>query len=53
MHTFTISVHLQGEGSDWGSDLVPLVVEAYNLHDALELALAAPLHRWFPPDDDD
>jgi hypothetical protein len=46
-HTFTVSVRLRGAHSDYHSDLVPQVIEAYNLVDALRLASERPFHYWF------
>lgn len=51
-HTFTITVNLRGAGADYSSDMVPQVIKAYDLHSALEQALALPFPVWFPAEDD-
>jgi len=50
-HTFTITVTLQGHGADYAEDLVPQVVRAYSLNEALRAALEIPLWEWQEPDD--
>ena len=50
--TFTIAVTVALAGTDWAEELVPQVVEASNLHEALSLARDRPLVAWFPAEDD-
>lgn len=52
-HTFTISVFLQGAGANYGDDLAPQKVLAYNLDEALAKARELPLSAWFPSEEAD
>lgn len=50
---YTITVQMRGHNANWSGDLVPLVVWASNLREALTSAVDRPLGDWFPREDDD
>lgn len=52
-HKFFIDVRTQGEGHDWVSEPISLMVRAKNLSSALEKALGVPLASWKHPEEEE
>ena len=50
-HHFTINVHMQGHGYDWGSQMIPQEIRAFSLVEALRKATEIPLSEWFPSEE--